>query len=257
MSTKRSIGLRFVSARFGKSALLFCAVLCFSCAARAQIIFTGAQFTVPATGLSGPSGAAVDTAGDVYIADTGNNRILKIDPKGNQTVVTVGAALLGPHAVAVDLLGNLYISDSGHNRIIKVPAGGGSPASLGTGLSNPAGIAVDAPPSGPADLFIADNGLGRVVKISGAGAQSVLLDSLGNVRDVAVDRAGNIYVADADASSITEIPTIGPPITVGGASPIPKGWRRMGPETSTSRRAAAPSRRCPSPAPNSISASPG
>src|SRR5208283_5071451 len=56
-------------------------------AARAQVTFNGAQFTVPASGLASPSGVAVDAAGDVYIADHGN-RIVKV-PAGGGVQITV------------------------------------------------------------------------------------------------------------------------------------------------------------------------
>ena len=66
--------------------LLGLMMLCTS-PALAQVGFIGAQSTVPATGLSGPFGAAVDSSGNLYIADTGNNRIVKINPLGSQTPV--------------------------------------------------------------------------------------------------------------------------------------------------------------------------
>ena len=48
----------------------------------AQVVFDGTQSTVPATGLSGPMGAAVDSSGNLYITDTTHNRIVKITPAG-------------------------------------------------------------------------------------------------------------------------------------------------------------------------------
>jgi sugar lactone lactonase YvrE len=97
----------------------------------------------PATGatLSNPMGVALDIAGNIYIADTGHDRVRKVSPEGTITTVagtgisSIGAALgdggqataasvLSPTGVSADTAGNLYIADSGHYRIRKVsPAG--------------------------------------------------------------------------------------------------------------------------------------
>jgi sugar lactone lactonase YvrE len=78
----------------------------------------------PATSaqLNSPSGMAVDSAGNIYIADSGNNRVRKVS-NGVITTVSgggVGAQLSNPTGVAVDTSGNLYIADSGNNVIRKV-----------------------------------------------------------------------------------------------------------------------------------------
>jgi sugar lactone lactonase YvrE len=81
---------------------------------------------------------ALDGAGNLYIADSDNNRIRKVDAKdiistvaGNGTAgyggdngVPTGAALNSPAGLAVDMAGNLYIADSGNNRIRKVNVNG-------------------------------------------------------------------------------------------------------------------------------------
>jgi DNA-binding beta-propeller fold protein YncE len=90
---------------------------------------SGASMAGPATSspLSNPTGVAVDAAGDVYIADTGNNVVEKVTPDGtlsiiagtgNQGLPTPGPAtssdLLSPYGVAIDSSGNLYIADDGN-----------------------------------------------------------------------------------------------------------------------------------------------
>src|ERR1017187_6486531 len=52
-----------------------------------NVTFAGFQTTVPASGLAYPSGVAVDGAGDVFIADTGNNQVVEVTPSGVQTTV--------------------------------------------------------------------------------------------------------------------------------------------------------------------------
>ena len=147
----------------------------------------------PATSaqLSGPWGVAVDSAGNLYIADTRNNRIRKVSNGVITTVAGNGtpgfsgdngpasnAQLNGPSGVAVDAAGNLYIADSGNYRIRKVsngviatvagsgvtsPAGGGGfsgdygPATSAR-LNNPSGVAVDS----AGNLYIADTGNDRI-----------------------------------------------------------------------------------------------
>ena len=139
-------------------------------------------------GLNQPGATAVDSDGNVYVADTGNNLIGKVAPDGTFSVVAGGgvtspssatvatdALLNAPRGVAVDSDGNVYVADTGNNLIGKVApdgtfsvvAGGGVTSPLDSGLatqmqlSNPGGVAVDA--SG--NLYIADTGNGLIEEV--------------------------------------------------------------------------------------------
>jgi sugar lactone lactonase YvrE len=140
-----------------------------------------------------PAGLALDGDGNLYIADSGNNRILKVGLDGTiRTVAGAGTAgfsgdggqavkaqLTGPTGIAVDAAGVLFIADTGNNRvrqvspdgIITTVAGSGGKAFSGDGgravnaqLSAPTGVAIG--PDGA--LYIADSGNGRIRKISPA-----------------------------------------------------------------------------------------
>jgi uncharacterized protein (TIGR03437 family) len=163
---------------------------------------SGGQTTVAGTGTGGFSGdngpgasaqlsqqegVAVDSAGNVYIADTFNHRIRKVDTSGIITTVAgtgkadysgdggpaTGAALDAPAAVAVDAAGNLFITDNRNNVIRKVDtkgiittvAGNGKPGESGDGgpalsaqMFSPYGIAVDS----AGRIFFADQSNSRV-----------------------------------------------------------------------------------------------
>ena len=202
----KSLASRFISrilrAQFGYALGL---ALLWVPAARAQVTFLGAQRTIVSTGLSSPNGAAVDSLGNLYIADTGNNRILKIAPNGTQMVVSVAPLTLnGPLAVALDSAGNLYATDGSNNRVVKVPAAGGAATVFAT-VSSPDGLAVDS--SG--NVFVADNEDGSIVKITSGGATSTFETGFEDPVDVAVDPAGNVYLADGTLSSIVKFPPNG------------------------------------------------
>lgn len=104
--------------------------------------------------LSSPDGVAADSQGDVFIADTGNQRIRMVDPQGTITTIAgtgeagfsgdggraVGARLSRPVAVAVDGDRNVYVSDAGNHRVRKVDSGGTITTLAGsgsTGLDDP------------------------------------------------------------------------------------------------------------------------
>ena len=192
--------------------------------------------------LDGPRGLAVDGSGNIYIADSYNNRIRRVDTSGNIATFAGGgsaqgdggsaaAAELGQvRGVAVDGSGNIYIADSDNNRIRKVDtsslistaAGGGTDigdggAARAAWLNDPSGVAVDE--SG--NLYIADSNHHRVRRVSpsgtittvaGTGAAGFSGDGeaaadaqLNNPSDVAVDAAGNIYIADTDNHRIRKV----------------------------------------------------
>jgi sugar lactone lactonase YvrE len=182
------------------------------------ITFTDAQTTVPTSGLSNPTGLAVDRAGDVFIVDTLNNRVVEV-PAGGGAQVTVASGLNGPYGgVAVDTAGDVFVADTRNNRVVEVLAGGGAPITVpAIGLSNPFGVAVDA----AGDVFIADSSNGRVVEVpAGGGAQTTLGSGLAAPYGVTVDGAGDLFIADTYNSRVLELPylgggTFGPQVTVG------------------------------------------
>jgi sugar lactone lactonase YvrE len=199
----------------------------------------------PATGarLSAPEGVAVDSAGNLYFADTDNQRIRKISGgvittlAGNGTPGYSGdngpatnAQLNSPAGIAVDSAGNLYIADSGNDCIRRISngeittfVGSGPVGSQGeTGpagdveLAFPEGLAVDSSGS----LYIAEPSFNRILKLSngvigtvaGGGPVGYSGDNgpvtaaeLNLPSGIAVDSAGNLYIADTGNNRVREV----------------------------------------------------
>jgi uncharacterized protein (TIGR03437 family) len=204
--------------------------------------FSGDNGPATSAQLNGPSGVAVDSGGNLYIADVGNSRIRKVSNGVITTVAGGGmqsgdsgpatsAEMSGPAGVAVDSAGNLYIADTLDNRIRKVSngvistvAGNGTPGFSGDNglatsaeLNGPVGVAVDS----AGNLYIADSGNYRVRKVSGGVITTVagsggpgypLVGDNGpavhaqlNPVGVAVDSGGNLYIADVGNDRIRKV----------------------------------------------------
>jgi sugar lactone lactonase YvrE len=202
--------------------------------------------------LNIPTGVAVDSMGDLYVADTNHCRIHKFTPDMSATIITDSEArgycdeedfddfaipIATPGRLAVDATGNLYIADNHKNRIRKVTPDGviitlaGKMKENYSGDSiNPAvgGLAVDA----AGNFYIADNANSRIRKVTPAGVITIFAGngkegysgdggpatsaSLYTPRGVAVDSAGNLYIADTGNNRIRKVTPEGVIMTVAG-----------------------------------------
>jgi DNA-binding beta-propeller fold protein YncE len=165
-------------------------------------------------GFSLPTGIAVDTRGNVYIADN-DARIRKFSPKG-QLAASWGAKGTGPgqfntpNLFAADAQGNLYVPDTENNRIQKLSAKGVPLAQWGSSgarpgqFDRPLGVTVDA----QGNVYVADSSNNRIQKLSPAGVAdagwgaSVVVH---HCADVAVDPHGHLFVSDSGNNRILKL----------------------------------------------------
>jgi serine/threonine-protein kinase len=194
---------------------------------------TAARFNYPAA-------VAIDSSGNLYVADNGNNVIRKVSSKGNVTTLA-GSGVRGntngtgaaatfnqPQALCVDNAGNVYVADQGNNLIRKITpqgvvttiAGNGTAGLLNGKLNDsefnqPSGIAIDA--SG--NLFVGDTNnnvirkitpTGDVTTYAGSGVQGAnnagLTDSnFSSPQGLVVDTYGRIFVVDTGNNMIRMI----------------------------------------------------
>ena len=163
--------------------------------------YSGDGFAATAAKLSSSlQDVAVDGSGNLYIADAGNNRIRKVTAAGIITTVAgnglsgfsgdgaaaISAQLATPYGVKVDGSGNLYIADAGNNRVRKVSASGIITTVAGSavsGFSGDGGAATAATLDGPVglaidgagNLYIADNNNHSIRKVSVSGIITTLV----------------------------------------------------------------------------------
>jgi serine/threonine-protein kinase len=163
------------------------------------------QAALPFTGLRGAGGVAVDEAGNAYVTDLFNHRVVKLTAgTGSQTVLPF-TDLKGPAGVAVDAGGSVYVTDYDplaldhlNSRVVKLAAGTNTQTELPfTDLTHPEGVAVDA----AGNVYVIDGDLDgnyRVIKLNaGTNTQTELpFTDLKHSEGVAVDAAGNVYVTD-------------------------------------------------------------
>jgi sugar lactone lactonase YvrE len=191
----------------------------------------------------GPEGVAVDLAGNLYIADYGNDTIRKRTPDGVITTIAGSAGTSGwvdgigsearfaqPSSIALDGMGNIYVSDNNGLRMI-TPSGVVTTfvQQSGPPLLDLAGLAVDS----AGFVYVAGGGANLVYKIlPAAGAVGILAGTgkygsadgpgaqatFSYVADVKLDRAGNVYVADEENCTIRRISPSGVVTTVAGTA---------------------------------------
>jgi streptogramin lyase len=165
-------------------------------------MFGSADGTGAAARFDGPSGVAVDSAGNVYVADVYSSTIRKVTA-GMVTTVAGTAGMFGsadgtgtsarfdnPVRVAVDSVGNVYVADAENATIRKVTAGG-----VVTTVAGAVGIRGSADGTGAAARFALPSG-------------------------VAVDSAGNVYVADVGNATIRKVTPGGMVTTVAGTAGV-------------------------------------
>ncbi len=157
------------------------------------------------------SGIAVDSFGNVYVADSGNNRIQKFDSSYTYlthlgTLGSGNGQFNNPSGIAVDSLGNVYVVDLGNFRIQKFDSNYTYLTQWGFGLGSgngqfkfASGIAVDS----LGNVYVADSGNNRIQKFGSSGKYLLQWGYQGNADlqlknpcGVAIDSNGNVYVAD-------------------------------------------------------------
>jgi len=186
------------------------------------------------------NGMAVDSAGNVYASDNSHFIVVKIDTSTNMTTfagnVTRGysgdggpatsAQLYFPAGLALDTAGNLYVADYGNYTVRKIDTTGKISTIAGTGsygysgdgaaatkatLAQPIAVAVDA----AGNIFIADPGNNNVREITGDGNIHTIASNV-NAISLAVDASDNLYFVDGVSSTVQEITAGGTVVTIAG-----------------------------------------
>jgi DNA-binding beta-propeller fold protein YncE len=152
--------------------------------------------------LEDPYGVALDPDGDVWVADTGHDRVAEFTPAGRLVASFGLPARLGgldqPEGIAVDAAGHVWVADTGLDRVVEFSSAGrvlaivGSPGSGRGQLDQPAGLTIS--PFG--DIWVADQGNNRVEEFSAFGRYRASI-RVPSPAGVALDQKGNLWVTSA------------------------------------------------------------
>jgi hypothetical protein len=216
----------------------------------------GADGVGAAAQFTGPSGIAVDSTGNLYVAEIENNTIRKITSTGTVTTLAGVAGKTGatdgagntarfcsPSAVVVDSTGNLFVTDQANHTIRKITSEGvvstvaGTAGQRGTTDGNGAAARFDSPSAltvdGAGNLYVTDANNYTIRKITPTGDVTTLAGTAGvlgnadgtgaaarfsSLSAIAIDATGNLYAADIAASTVRKITPTGEVTTVVGVA---------------------------------------
>lgn len=172
-----------------------------------------------------PRGMAVDTAGNVYVAEGNGNRFQKFDSNGNFLMKAgipgdVPGGFVSPSGIAVDSAGNIYVTDDTTARTSKFNAAGAFQYSIGpANFLAPSGVACDS----ANNVYIADMNNHRIRKYNSAGTFLIQWGSSGSgnglfsgPQGISIDGADNVYVADTGNNRIQKFDSSGTYLTQWG-----------------------------------------
>ncbi|MFC6644638.1 Ig-like domain repeat protein [Granulicella cerasi] len=167
------------------------------------------------SGFTQPGAVAVDGSGNVFVADSSANSVLRY-AGGTGTPTSIGTGLKAPTAVALDNAGNVFIADSGNARVVKVPVVSGALANASQSViytgsgSTLTGIALDF----AGNLYVADTAKTTVTELLNIGgvpssASTLSVGTFTSPIALATDASGNLFVADYGANAVSRIAYVG------------------------------------------------
>ncbi len=172
-----------------------------------------------------PQGIISDSAGNIYVEDSGNGRVVKFDPSGNP-ILKFGSSGTGPGQLSIptgivlDSAGNIYVADSNNNRVEVFDSAGTYLFQIGTGASgngdydivDPRGIAIDS----VGNIYVSEVGNNRIHKFNYRGAYISQFGSYGTgvgqflgPMGMVIDSADNLYVVDYKNSRVQKFNSSG------------------------------------------------
>jgi phospholipase C len=165
--------------------------------------------------LAGPYGVAIAPGGDVWVADTGHDRVAEFGPSGH-LLASFGGGLDQPEGIAAGPAGRVWVADTGHDRVVEFSPAGRLLATFGSAGSRPdqldQPVALAVSPRG--DVWVADQGNSRVAEFSAAGRYLASI-SVPTPAGVALDPSGDIWVSSpsyAPGNTVDEFSAAGRPL---------------------------------------------